>query len=66
MPHQCPECFYFQALAARHIDDSGYEIPGFCGHPRIGMELFRAERRDLSADRCPLFLRRSAAGRDHS
>jgi hypothetical protein len=40
-------------------DDSGYRIPGFCSHPRIGMELFEPQRLDLSkADRCRLFVRR--------
>lgn len=64
VPHQCPECFYFQTAPAPYIDDSGYEILGFCRHPRIGMELFRTQRRDLSSDRCPLFVRQAASRRD--
>jgi hypothetical protein len=57
---QCPDCFYFQVASPPFVDDSGYEIPGFCGHPRIGMELFRPRKLDLSRDRCPLFVRQAA------
>jgi hypothetical protein len=31
----------FRAEGPSFVDDSGYEILGFCGHPRIAMELFR-------------------------
>jgi hypothetical protein len=63
LPEQCPACHYFQAESPPFVDDSGYEILGFCRHPRIGMELFRPQKLDLSnADRCPLFVR-GAAGR---
>ncbi|HUA49726.1 MAG TPA: hypothetical protein VMA77_31125 [Solirubrobacteraceae bacterium] len=59
LPGQCPHCLYFQALSPPLTDDSGYRIPGFCSHPRIGMELFELQRLDPSkADRCPLFVRR--------
>ena len=64
MPHQCPECHYFQPASPPFVDDSGYEIPGFCRHPRIGMELFRPQKLNLSSDRCPLFLRRAARRSD--
>ena len=38
---------------------------GFCRHPRIGMELFRPQKLDVSrADPCPLFVRRVAARPD--
>lgn len=57
MPRQCPDCFYFQAASPPFVDDSGYEIHGFCSHPRIGMELFGAQILQLSdTDRCPLFV----------
>ena len=59
LPEQCPECFYFHAASPPFLDDSGYEIRGFCRHPRIGMELFEPQRLDTTtADRCPLLLRR--------
>lgn len=59
LPRQCPHCYYFQAESRPYFDDSGYEILGFCCHPRIGMELFRPQQLDLSkGDRCPLFVRR--------
>ena len=41
MPGQCPECLYFQAATPVFVDDSGYEIRGFCRHPRVAMELFQ-------------------------
>lgn len=57
-PEQCPHCFYFQALSPPYIDDTGYEVVGFCRHPRIAMELFRPQRLDLSrSERCRLFVR---------
>jgi hypothetical protein len=59
LPEQCPGCFYFEPASPPFVDDSGYEILGFCCHPRIGMELFQPQKLDLSkADRCPLFVRR--------
>jgi len=57
-PRQCGDCRYFQAESPPFIDDSGYEIVGFCRHPRIGMELFKPNKLELSDDeRCPLFVR---------
>ncbi len=59
LPEQCPKCFYFQAASPPFVDDSGYEILGFCRHPRIAMELFRAQRlRHSDSDRCRLFVPR--------
>ena len=61
LPGQCPDCLYLQAALTRFVDDSGYEIVGFCRHPRIGMELFQPQKLDLSnSERCPLFVRRHA------
>ena len=39
-PAQCPECRYFQGFDPPIPEDDGYEVLGFCRHPRIGMELF--------------------------
>jgi hypothetical protein len=59
LPAQCPHCLYFQAEPAPFTDDTGYEIIGFCRNPRIGMELFRPRKLDVSrADPCPLYVRR--------
>jgi hypothetical protein len=64
IPGQCPDCHYFCAAAPAFVDDSGYEIVGFCRHPRIAMELFRRQRQTGSAtDRCPVFVARLAT--DH-
>ena len=61
LPAQCPHCLYFHPEESPFTDDSGYEIPGFCSHPRIGMELFRPQKLDVSrADPCRLFIRRAA------
>jgi hypothetical protein len=60
LPGQCPGCFYFGAASPVFVDDSGYEIVGFCRHPRIAMELFLPQqRRPAEADRCRLFLHSS-------
>jgi hypothetical protein len=40
LPHQCPRCRYFVAIDPPPCDDTGYELPGGCAHPLIGMELF--------------------------
>jgi hypothetical protein len=40
LPHQCPRCRYFIAFDPPRRDDNGFELPGACAHPRIGMELF--------------------------
>jgi len=56
VPDQCPGCIYVHALSP-FIDDSGYEIVGFCRHPRIAMELFVPQGPKLSSSkRCPLFV----------
>lgn len=64
LPEQCPACFYFRDASPAFVDDSGYEILGFCSHPKIAMELFRAQKLDLSCDECPLFVRRAGTGPD--
>ncbi len=64
MPAQCPHCRYFQA-GSPFVDDSGYEILGFCRHPRIAMELFAPQRLHASEqDRCPLFAARPVVRKD--
>lgn len=64
---QCPRCRYVEAASPAFIDDSGYEILGFCLHPRIAMELFRSKKLDLSrAERCPLFVRQVPQAREGS
>jgi hypothetical protein len=57
LPHQCPRCRYFAALDPPAHDDRGYELPGVCAHPLIGMELFVA-RGDLARrlGDCDLFV----------
>jgi hypothetical protein len=65
LPAQCPACFYLQAELPPFTDDSGYEILGFCRHPRIGMELFRPKKLGISTgERCPLFVRQITSARD--
>ena len=60
IPAQCPGCAYFHTESPPFVDDSGYEILGFCRHPRIAMELFRPQQLQTSeADRCPMFIRRA-------
>jgi hypothetical protein len=57
LPHLCPDCRYFVVVDPPRRDDSGYELPGACAHPRIGMELFVT--REGLADRigdCKLFV----------
>jgi hypothetical protein len=64
-PRQCPQCLYFRAEEPSFTDDSGYEIVGFCRHPRIGMELFKPQKRDLSkSERCPVFVQQPGGGSD--
>jgi hypothetical protein len=56
IPAQCPHCVYIHPVDP-FTDDSGYEIHGFCRHPRIAMELFVPQQRDMSqAERCRLFV----------
>lgn len=63
LPEQCPGCMYMHAQAQPFLDDAGYEIVGFCRHPRIAMQLFRS-RRDLSnAERCPGYVRAAVTAR---
>ena len=61
-PEQCPRCRYVQEVKPTFVDDSGYEIVGFCRHPRIAMELFHPVRREpCESDRCPLFIAQTRA-----
>lgn len=61
LPGQCPRCRYLQGFRPTFVDDSGYEILGFCRHPRISMELFRYQKHPASdAERCPLFVAQEA------
>jgi hypothetical protein len=67
LPAQCPHCHYFQAFAPTLIDDSGYEIPGFCRQPRIAMELFRPQKLAAwQSGRCPLYVARVRGSSDAS
>lgn len=54
IPEQCPHCVYIHTLSPFR-DDSGYEIRGFCRHPRIAMELFTTQRELSDAEPCRLF-----------
>lgn len=57
-PNECPHCRYLHPLEPPAFDDAGFEIVGFCLHPRIGMDLFRFQRRDpTTMDLCPCFRR---------
>jgi hypothetical protein len=59
-PKQCPHCRYLQRFDPPVSDDDGYDVLGFCRHPRIGMELFRLKRRPEDAQPlCPCFFPRS-------
>jgi hypothetical protein len=51
---QCPSCRYFAELDTPTQDDAGYQVPGACTHPRIGMELFVPRRAELAELRCDL------------
>lgn len=64
LPGQCPGCAYFHAASPAFVDDSGYEILGFCRQPRIGMELFRPKKLgQCKSERCPLFVPRASTER---
>jgi hypothetical protein len=55
MPDQCPTCYYLERLDPPFEDEAGYTVPGLCGHPSIGMELFIPKQRaDLARGPCPL------------
>ncbi|HUA02616.1 MAG TPA: hypothetical protein VMB27_01860 [Solirubrobacteraceae bacterium] len=63
-PRQCPECLYFHSESPPWVDDSGYEVVGFCRQPRIGMELFKPQKLELSGDEhCPVFVRKVVSDR---
>jgi hypothetical protein len=59
LPAQCPSCMYLKAFVPAFRDDTGYEIRGFCRHPRIAMELFVPQQRRLEQGPCALFVGRS-------
>jgi hypothetical protein len=61
-PHQCPGCAYFEALYPPAQDDAGYELPGLCAHPLVGMELFVPLDAARFGD-CELFHRRPGSRR---
>jgi hypothetical protein len=62
LPQQCPRCAYVQAFEP-YVDDSGYEICGFCRHPLIAMELFVPRERDpASFGSCQLFVPAAQGG----
>lgn len=55
MPSQCPTCHYFLAFQPPAEDDAGYQLPGACQHPSIGMELFvPRDRPELAQETCRL------------
>ena len=57
LPEQCPHCRYFHGSAPAYVDDSGYEILGFCRHPLIAMELFALQKlAPMGSERCRLFV----------
>lgn len=61
IPAECPRCRYLEPIDSPAFDDAGYEIVGFCLHPRIGMNLFLFKNRPLSgAATCPCFRERPA------
>jgi hypothetical protein len=65
LPAQCPRCAYLHAAEPPYTDDSGYEIIGYCRHPRIAMELFQPQKLDPSAlGRCRLFVPRNRQSRE--
>lgn len=67
MPSQCSTCRYFQAFEPAAEDDGGYQLPGFCGHPQIGMELFvPRDRPEIAKVTCRLRWPRETASSDAS
>ena len=60
IPEQCPQCRYLDAIQPPAFDDAGFEVVGFCLHPRIGMELFLfANRAQTGLATCPCFRTRA-------
>jgi hypothetical protein len=55
MSSQCPDCHYFAPFEPPAEDDAGYQLPGVCRHPSIGMELFvPRDRPELTQTTCRL------------
>ena len=67
VPEQCPDCYYFRRFASRQRERDGSDTVGWCGNPRIAMELYEFPR-GRPPGRCPLFLpplkRYPVSGRD--
>jgi len=57
-PEECTKCRYLEPVAPPAFDDAGYEIVGFCLHPRIAMDLFLFKKREQTMDPCPCFRER--------
>lgn len=56
-PDECPRCRYLERFEPPELDDSGYELVGFCRNPRIAMELFVSKRPGADAvGSCPRFV----------
>lgn len=56
VPEECPRCRYLEPVDPPAYDDAGYEIVGFCLHPRIGMDLFLFKKRPQTGlASCPCF-----------
>jgi hypothetical protein len=58
-PKECPQCRFLHPIDPPMLDDAGYEIHGFCLHPRIAMDLFILKERDPDQlGTCPCFSKR--------
>jgi hypothetical protein len=63
-PGQCPRCCYLDSFEPPELDDSGYELVGFCRNPRIAMELFVSQRPPSEGlGTCPRFVAADSSGR---
>jgi hypothetical protein len=53
---ECPHCRYLHPVEPPLLDDAGYEIRGFCLHPRIATDLFIFKNRNADQiGACPCF-----------
>lgn len=56
-PGQCRRCRFMEPFEPPELDDSGYEVVGFCRNPRIAMEIFVSQRPpSAGVGRCPRFV----------